>query len=101
MGIPDFSRLTAQLFGNVSRTEHLMLQEFRIKKGSKLTKKTKFDILKETGVVIMGMKSGNAKRYSINVAFKTKMKPGSLLLMGTNKQLNEFERHAEVKPLKL
>ena len=35
MGIPDFGRLTAQIFGNVSRTEHLLLQEFKVKKGSK------------------------------------------------------------------
>ncbi|GEM_PF-7116219 len=93
MGIPDFGKLTAQLFGNVSRTEHLLLQEFKVKKGDKITKKTKFDILKDTGIVIMGMKGEKAKRYSINVGLKTKAKPGSILAMGTNTQLNEFEMY--------
>ncbi|MBI2575108.1 hypothetical protein HYV82_04455 [Candidatus Woesearchaeota archaeon] len=94
MGIPNFGRLTAQLFGNVARTEHLLLQEFKVNTGDKLTKKTKFDILKDTGIVIMGMKRGKEKRYSINIGLKAKVKPGSMLAMGTNTQLNEFERYA-------
>lgn len=93
MGIPDFGKLTAQIFGNVARTEHLLLQEFSVKKGSKLTRKSKFDLLKDTGIVIMGMRSGKQKRYSINVGLKAKIRAGSILAMGTNTQLNEFEMY--------
>lgn len=94
MNIPNIAKLTLKLFGNVARTEHLLIQERRVKKKSRLTKRTKFDIVRDTGVIVMGMKSSRAKRYTIDVPFKAKIKPGSILLMGTNTQLNELERYA-------
>ncbi len=94
MKIPDFGKITLRLLGNVARTEHLVLQEFKVKKGSKLTKKTKLDIVKDTGVIIMGEKRQRSRRYSINMPFKARIKAGSIIAMGTNKQLDEFEKYA-------
>ncbi len=95
MKIPDLGSITARFLGNVARTEHLVLQEINVRKGSTLSKKTKLDILKDTGIVIMAAKTAKAKRYSIDIPFKWKVKPGSLIAMGTAKQLDEFERYAK------
>ncbi|MBI2134235.1 hypothetical protein HYU11_06180 [Candidatus Woesearchaeota archaeon] len=93
MRIPDFGKITMRLFGNIARTEHLLLQEIKVKKGSKLTKRTKFEIVRDTGVIVMAAKSPRSKRYMINVPFKSRIKAGSIIAMGTVKQLNEFEQY--------
>ncbi len=93
MKMPDFGKITLRLLGNVARTEHLVLQEFKVKKGSKLTKKTKLDIVKDTGVIIMAEKRSRSKRYSINMPFKAKIKSGNIIAMGTARQLDEFEKY--------
>ena len=97
MKIPNFAKIALNLFGNVTRTEHLLLQDYKARKGHPITRKTKLEILKDTGVVVMGRKTSRQKRYMINVPFKAKVKAGSLLLMGTNSQLNNFEKNARKK----
>ncbi len=94
MRIPDFGKITMRLFGAVSRTEHLVLQEIKVRGNSRLRKKTKFDIVRDTGIIVMAARPVRAKRFKINVAFKSKIKPGSILVMGTNKQLNDFEKYS-------
>ena len=97
MKLPDFGKLTLRLFGAVTRTEHLLMQEFKVPAKSKLRGKTKTDIVRDSGVVIVGMKSPKQKRYNINVGFHQKVKSGNLLIMGTNKQLSEFQKQSKRK----
>jgi len=92
--MPDFAKMKMQLLGDVAKTEHLLLQEIPVKTRSKLSKKTKLDIVRDTGIIVMAAKEGKAKRYKVNVPFKSKTKPGSIIVMGTNRQLDEFEKYA-------
>lgn len=94
MKVPDFGKIALRFFGSVARTEHLVLQEMKIKKGSKLAKLTKFDIVKDTGVIIMAAKPAKAKRYKLNIPFKSRIRPGNIIAMGTEKQLNAFEKYS-------
>ena len=100
MKISDFGKLTLRLLGHVTRTEHLLMQEYKISSKSKLMGHTKINVVRDTGVVVVGIKSSKQKRYRINVGFNEKLKTGSLLLMGTGKQLSEFEKLATKKSKK-
>ncbi|MBI4438449.1 hypothetical protein HY640_00790 [Candidatus Woesearchaeota archaeon] len=97
MKLPDFGKIVLRLFGNVTRKEHLLLQEFKVSRRSPLKRKTKMELVRDTGTVIMGIKKTTAKRYTMNMPFNTRINQGSILVLGTNKQLNELEKYTRAK----
>ncbi len=94
--IPPLAKLTVRLFGRVTQREHLLIQEYHMKKGNFWTGKTKTDIARDTGVIVTGTKKAG-KRFGLNVPFQKRLKPGTYLLMGTNSELNSFEKKSKSK----
>ncbi len=94
LGMPDFGKATLRLFGSVARSERLLLQEFRVRPRSPLTRKSKLEIVRDTGIVVMAARGSKGRRYTLEIPFKAKIRPGSLLIMGTNRQLDEFEGYS-------
>ncbi len=88
--ILEEERETTDIIDIAGSKDNLVLKEVGVKARSPLNNKTKADILKRQGIVVMAMKdrSGN---YKTGIEFHQKIKSGDiLLLMGTPKELKKY-----------
>ena len=88
-GQPEQS--AADYFKLMPQDEGLVLQEVSAARKSAFAGKTKLAVLQQTGVLVMGVKSGKA--FQLNIPFERRIGANSkMLVLGTESQIRNAEK---------